>query len=354
MRTRAAVFLEYGKPLVIDEVELPAPGPQQVIVKQFASGVCHSQLHQLDDPASRTPLLLGHESTGVVVDAGAEVSHVRPGDRVMITWIPRAAEPGKPRPQRATVKLRDVELSVGAFTWAEATIADQQLVVKMDADVPTDVTSIVGCAVMTGCGAVLNTAQVKPGNSVAVFGVGGVGLCVVQACANVGAGPIIAVDLSDSKLELAARFGATIGINASRENPVDRVRALTNGGVDFAFDAIGVPQTMQQALPAVRPGIGGLGDGGMAVLVGFPRPAAPTATLNMVDLFSARTYRGTIGGSSRPDVDFPHYVQWFKDGKLPLDLLVTQRFTLDQVNEACALLRAGEVAGRSILVFDAD
>jgi Zn-dependent alcohol dehydrogenase len=352
MKTRAAVFLELGQPLVIDEVELPDPGPQQVIIKQFASGVCHSQLHQLYDPAARTPLLLGHESTGVVVEAGAEVSHVQPGDRVMITWIPRAAEPGKPRPQRATVKFHGADLSAGAFTWADSTIADEQLVVKLDPDVATDVTSIVGCAVMTGCGAVLNTAKVQPGNSVAVFGVGGVGLCIVQAAANSGADPVIAIDLSDEKLALAARFGATIGINASRDDPVARVRELTGGGADFAFDAIGVPQTMQQALPSVRAGIGGLNDGGMAVLVGFPQPTAPTATLNMVDMFSARTYRGTIGGSSRPEVDFPRYVQWFKDGKLPLDLLVTQRFTLDQVNEACALLQAGQVAGRSILVFD--
>jgi Zn-dependent alcohol dehydrogenase len=204
---------------------------------------------------------------------------------------------------------------------------------------------------MTGCGAALNTARVQAGNSVAVFGVGGVGLCVLQACANVGAAPIIAVDVDHAKLQLAARFGATDGIDATREDPVERIRALSEGGVDFAFDAIGVPQTMAQVLPAVRAGVSGLHDGGTAVLVGFPRPAAPTATLNMVDLFSARTYRGTIGGSSRPDADFPRYVQWFKDGKLPLDELVTRRFTLDQVNDACAELQAGRIAGRAILEF---
>jgi Zn-dependent alcohol dehydrogenase len=333
----------------VEEVELPDPGPQQVIVKQFASGVCHSQLHQLHNPASRTPLVLGHESTGVVVAKGRDVTHVREGDRVMVTWIPRASEPGMPRPQPATIKFRGQDVSAGAFTWTETTIADQQLVVKLADDVPTDVTAIIGCAVMTGCGAALNTVKVQKGNSVAVFGVGGVGLCIVQACANVGADPIIAVDLSDEKLAFARRFGATIGVNAASEDPVVRIRELTEGGVDFAFDAIGVQKTMEQVLPAVKPGVGGLREGGTAVLVGVPQT---TATLNMRDLFSARRYIGSIGGSSRPDRDFPMYVQWFKEGKLPLDLLVTQRFKLDEINEACRALEQGKIAGRSILVFE--
>ena len=349
MKTRAAVHVQHGKPMVVEEVELPDPGPEQVIVKQFASGVCHSQLHQLHNPASRTPLVLGHESTGVVVARGSSVRHVKEGDRVMVTWIPRAAEPGMARPQPATIKFRGEDVTAGAFTWTETTIADQQLVVKMAGDVATDVTAIIGCAVMTGCGAAINTAKVQEGDSVAVFGVGGVGLCIVQACANVGADPIIAVDLSDEKLAFARKFGATLGVNAADEDAVMKVRELTNGGADFAFDAIGVPKTMEQVLPAVRPGVGGLREGGTAVLVGVPQT---TATLNMRDLFSARRYIGTIGGSSRPDVDFPMYVQWFKDGKLPLDLLVTQRFKLDQINEACHALEKGEIAGRSILVFD--
>jgi Zn-dependent alcohol dehydrogenase len=349
VKTRAAVHIEHGKPMVVEEIELPDPGPQQVIVKQFASGICHSQLHQLHNPASRTPLVLGHESTGVVVAKGSDVTHVKEGDHVMVTWIPRAAEPGMPRPQPSVIKFRGQDVTAGTFTWTEATIADQQYVVKMAEDVAMDVTAIIGCAVMTGCGAAINTAKVQQGASVAVIGVGGVGLCIVQACANLGADPIIAVDLSDEKLAFARKFGATIGVNASKDDPVTKVRELTNGGVDFAFDAIGVQKTMEQVLPMVRPGVGGLRDGGMAVLVGVPQT---TATLNMRDLFSARTYRGTIGGSSRPDVDFPMYVQWFKEGRLPLDLLVSQRFKLDQINEACQALEQGKIAGRSILVFD--
>jgi Zn-dependent alcohol dehydrogenase len=349
VKTRAAVHLEHGKPLVVEEIELPDPGPQQVVVRQFASGVCHSQLHQLHNPASRTPLLLGHESTGVVAAKGKDVSHVKEGDRVMVTWIPRAAEAGMPRPQPSTVRVRGQDVNAGAFTWAEATIADQQLVVRMAEDVATDVTAIIGCAVMTGCGAALNTARVQKGDSVAVIGVGGVGLCIVQACANVGADPIIAVDLSEEKLAFARKFGATLGVNAANEDPIMKVRELTNGGADFAFDAIGVQKTMEQVLPMARPGVGGLREGGTAVLVGVPQT---TATLNMRDLFSARRYVGTIGGSSRPDDDFPKYVQWYKEGKLPLDLLVTQRFKLDEINEACSALEQGKIAGRSILVFE--
>ncbi|HEY7268562.1 MAG TPA: alcohol dehydrogenase catalytic domain-containing protein, partial [Dehalococcoidia bacterium] len=200
MKTRAAVHIEHQKPMVVEEIELPDPAPHQVIVKQFASGVCHSQLHQLHNPASRTPLLLGHESTGVVVAKGSEVTHVKEGDRVMVTWIPRAASEDTPRPQPSVVKFRGQDITAGAFTWAEATIADQQYVVRMVDDVATDVTAIIGCAVMTGCGAAMNTAKVGKGNSVAVIGVGGVGLCIVQAAANLGAGPIIAVDLNDEKL----------------------------------------------------------------------------------------------------------------------------------------------------------
>lgn len=350
MKARAAVHVEHGKPMVVEEIDIPDPGPTQVVLKQFASGVCHSQLHQLHNPQSRTPLLLGHESTGVVVAAGSAVGHVKEGDKVMVTWVPRDAYPGMPRPEPATVGFRGERLSVpGVFTWAEATIADGQFVVKMDpANEVLDVTAIIGCAVMTGCGAAVNAAQVRPNDSVAVFGVGGVGLCIVRACANVAADPVIAVDLSDEKLEFARKFGATVGVNAAREDAVARVRELTAGGADFAFDAIGVPQTMEQVIQAARPGQGGLRRGGTAVLVGVPQVPA---TLNMRDIFLGRSYIGTIGGDSRPDRDFPMFLRWFQEGRLPLDLLVTRRYKLDQINEACGALERGEIAGRSILEF---
>ncbi len=184
MRTRAAIYVAHGQPLVVDEVEIPDPGPEQVLVKQFASGICHSQLHQLHNPDARTPTLLGHESTGVVAAKGNAVTHVKEGDRVMLTWLPRAATRGMAPPTPASVNWRDKPTApTGVFTWAEAAITHHQYVVPLDADVPTDVTAIIGCAVMTGCGAAIHTAGVRVNESVAVFGVGGVGLCIIQAAA---------------------------------------------------------------------------------------------------------------------------------------------------------------------------
>jgi Zn-dependent alcohol dehydrogenase len=351
MKTRAAVHVGHGRPMQIDEIELPAPGPSEVIVKQFASGVCHSQLHQLHNQNMRTPAVLGHESTGVVVAKGPAVGYVKEGDHVMTTWLPRDGHPIT-GPATAPIRFRGQDLQGSSrFTWAEDVIFHQNYVVKMDAAVPTDVTAIIGCAVMTGCGAAMNTARVRPGDSVAVFGVGGVGLCVVQASANLSASPVIAVDLSDEKLEFAQKFGATIGINAAREDPVARIIEITNGGVDFAFDAIGVRVTTEQILRAVRFGNfpAGAADGGTAVLVGV---AQGDATLPMGEFFRGnKIYRGTVGGSSVPERDFPLYLRWYKEGRFPLDLLVSRRYRLEQINVACAALERGEIAGRAIIEF---
>ncbi len=193
MKTRAAVHLNYGEPMILDEIDLPNPGPSQVIVRQYASGVCHSQLHQLHNPDLRRPLVIGHESTGVVVAKGDAVTHVKEGDKVLITWVRRALVDGLSPPAPTMLTLHGVPVSLGVggttgvFTWAESTIADEQFIVKLPDGVATDVTAVIGCAVMTGCGAVLNSAAVRPNDSVAVIGVGGVGLCIVQAAANVGA-----------------------------------------------------------------------------------------------------------------------------------------------------------------------
>jgi Zn-dependent alcohol dehydrogenase len=355
MKTRAAIVVEQGKPMVIDDLELPDPGPTQVLVKQFASGVCHSQLHELNRPVVRTPMILGHESTGVVVAKGREVTHIKEGDNVMLTWVPRGAAPGLPQPQVPPLNYKGetvnygAPVSTGVFTWAADTIADEQFVVPLEQGVATDGTAIVGCAVMTGCGAVVNAAMVRAGESVAVIGVGGVGLCIVQAAANVGAYPIIAVDLTDEKTEFAKKFGATIGVNASQGDPVEKVRELTGGGVDYAFDAIGARMTIEQSLLAARPRRPGDREGGTAVVVGVPHGEPPTPAMNMI--FGGKVYRGAPGGCSRPDRDFPMFVRWFKEGKLPLDLLVTKRYKLEQINEACDDLARGQIAGRSIIEF---
>src|SRR5712691_9534440 len=255
MKTPAAIFVESGKPLVVDEIDLPEPGPTQVAVRHFATGVCHSQLHELHRPSPNLPAVLGHESTGVITAVVSDVRHVRECDHVMVPWAQRNATRATPRPTPAVVTYQGQQVHFGApaftgtFTWARDTVADQQMVVPLDKDVATDVTSIIGCAVMTGAGAALNAAQVRPGNSVVIIGAGGVGLSVVQACANLSAYPIIVVDLADEKLAFAKKFGATVGINARNGDPVAAVRELMGGeptsGVDFAFDAIGIGQTME-------------------------------------------------------------------------------------------------------------
>jgi Zn-dependent alcohol dehydrogenase len=355
MQTPAAIYVEAGKPMVIDDIDLPEPGPTQVVVRQYATGVCHSQLHELHRPNPSLPLVLGHESTGVVTGVGSEVRHVREGDNVMVTWVPRGATRGMPPPVPAKVTYRGQTVKFGApagtgtFTWSRDTVADQQMVVKLEPGVPTDVTSIIGCAVMTGAGAALNAAQVRPGQSVAIIGVGGVGLSIVQACANLSAYPLIVVDLADEKLEFAKQFGATHGINARNEDPVAKIRELTGGGVDVAFDAIGVKVTMEQVLQAARDRYPGEREGGTAVVVGVPHgePAMP----EMAMIFRGKVYRGAPGGCSTPDHDFPLLVRWFKEGKLPLDLMVTRRYRLEQINEACEALERGQIAGRAIVEF---
>jgi Zn-dependent alcohol dehydrogenase len=358
---RVAVLPTDTSVLRIEEVELPDPGPTQVVVKQFASGVCHSQLHQMHRPRNN-PVILGHESTGVVLKAGAEVSHVKEGDTVLVTWVPRNATAAAAPPVRATLTVSDgIAQSENVFTWADHTLADEQYVVKVDPSIRTDVTSIIGCAVMTGAGAVINTAKVQPGQSVAIFGVGGVGLSAVVGARVAGANPIIAVDLDDAKLEFARKFGATHGINASREDPVAAIHALTGresqftifrtpvSGVDFAFDCIGIKTTMEQVVPACRAGRFGARDGGTAVLVGVP---STTVELNAIDvLVNEKHFIGSIGGSCAPDRDFPRFLEWQDNGDLDLDALVTQRYSLDQINDATTALEAGTISGRAILEF---
>lgn len=349
-------------PLKVVDVELPDPAPHQVIVKQYASGVCHSQLHQMHTPR-QSPVVLGHESTGIVLQIGSAVTHVKEGDTVMVTWVPRDANAATRDPDRAELKLADgsTAVSQNVFTWADTTIADEQFVVKVDANIEKEVTSIIGCAVMTGAGAVENTAAVKEGDSVAIFGVGGVGLSAVVAAKKLGANPIIAIDLDDEKLAFAKEFGATHTINAGATDPVAAIKALTThpdrstmfegpvSGADFVFDCIGLKQTMEQIVPAVRSGHFGAEPGGTAVLVGVPMTSVELNATDM--LINEKKFIGSIGGSCSPDRDFSKYLEWYAEGSLNLDAMVTARYSIDDINEATRALAAGEIAGRAILVF---
>ena len=358
---RVVVLPQQQAPLEIQELELPDPGPTQVVVKQYASGVCHSQLHQMHRPR-QGPVLLGHESTGVVIAKGTAVEHVEEGDTVLVTWVPRDAARAKSAPARATLAIAGGNaVSQNVFTWADHTIADEQFVVKASADIAQDVTAIIGCAIMTGAGAVVNTAEVQQGDSVAIFGVGGVGLSAVVGAKMRGANPIIAVDLDEAKLDFAKRFGATHGINASQVDAVEAIHAMTGKpgqttiggrpvtGVDFAFDCIGLKVTMEQIVPACRPGHFGVCQGGTAVLVGVP---STTVELNAGEMLGTeKQFRGSIGGSCSPDRDFPMFLDWHANGDLDLESLVTERYPIEQINEATTALEQGRIAGRAILEF---
>ncbi len=358
---RVVVLPQEHAPLEVQEIDLPDPEPTQVVVRQHASGICHSQLHQMHAPRRRSSLL-GHESTGVVIKRGGDVGHVEEGDTVLITWVPRDAANADGPPSRPAVDIGGGQtVSPSVFTWADHTIADEQYVVKAAGDIATDVTSIIGCAVMTGAGAVLNTANVQKGDSVAIFGVGGVGLSAVVGARMRGADPIIAVDLDDAKLEFAKRFGATHGINATEVNAVDAIHELTGNpvqtakggrpvaGVDFAFDCIGLKTTMEQIVPACRRGHFGACQGGTAVLVGVPQT---TVELNAGQILAEeKQFRGSIGGSCSPERDFPMFLDWHANGDLDLESLVTERYTIDEINEATTALEEGRTSGRSILEF---
>ena len=350
MKSRAAIQTAHGQRLIVDEVEVPDPQPDQVIVKLFASGVCHSQLHQMHSSAHPRPLVLGHEATGVVTHVGRDVDHLREGDHAIVTWVPRTPIRGRLEFVPSGITYREeVVHDVVVYTWGEDVLAKAKYVVPVSKEHPTDVTAIVGCAVLTGAGAVLNTARVRPGDSVAVFGVGGVGLSAVAMAALLEADPIIAVDLRDDKLEFAREFGATYTVNASKTDPVEAVVEISGGGVDYAFDAIGVRATNEQILPSTRGGGPGADNhGGMAVLIGIP---GEEMTLNpRLFVQYQRQYRGSLG-ATYPEKDFPMFLRWHKEGKLPLDKLVTRRYKLDQINEAYDALEAGEILGRAIIEY---
>jgi Zn-dependent alcohol dehydrogenase len=357
----AAILVQPNKPLIVDEVELADPAPDQVLVKLFASGICHSQLHTMRRPARSSdhlPALLGHESTGVVAARGRDVRHVKEGDHVITTWVdrdnsttnqPLVAHALNDRAQ-SVASWKGKEVSHSAATWAEYAVAQERMVVALSQDVPTDITAVIGCAVMTGAGAIVNNLCVRPGQSVAVFGAGGIGLCAIAAAAAVDAHPIIAIDVTEEKLAFAQRFGATDLVNAKDSEPVRAIRELTNGGVDYAIDAIGLPQTQEEILRATKMGFSGLSRGGTALLIGITPPGAQ-AILDTSLFIGSRSFTRTSGGDCRPDRDFPLFVRWYREGKLKLDELVTRRYPLEQINEAVDDLEHGRILGRAIIMY---
>ena len=353
---KAAILYEVNKPLVIEEIDIDDPGPGQVMVKTVSSGVCHSDLHQIEGLwPIELPSVLGHEAAGTVERVGEGVSYVRPGDHVVMNFIPycgtcRYCRSGRPvlctQGRGSANHLHkggqhlDVFLSVSSF--AEHMVAPESGVVKVREDAPLDKLGIMGCAVATGVGAVLNTARVEAGSSVAVIGMGGVGLNVVQGAALAAADPIIAIDVLQGKLDTAGRFGATHFVNGAKEDPVEAVRALTGGGADYAFEVVGSPDAISQAFDMVRAG-------GEAIMVGVS-PFGSKTSVDTRGLLAEKVLRGCVYGSIRPRVDIPRFIDLYMAGKLKLDELVSRTYPLEGINEAFAAMKAGEVA-RSIVTF---
>jgi len=353
---KAAVLREVNKPLVIEEVTLDEPGPGQVLVKTAATGCCHSDLHFIEGLwPMQLPAVLGHEASGIVERTGPDVTYVEPGDHVILLFVPfcgscRFCATGRPN-LCASGRLRDPTLHIGdqviapfasMSSFAEYMLVPEGGLVKIRKDVPLDKAALVGCGVMTGVGAAINTAKVEAGTSCAVIGTGGVGLNVIQGCALAGAERIIAIDIHPNKLEMAREFGATHFVDASKEDPVEKVRELTDGGADYAFEVIGLPKAITQAFDMVR-------RGGEAIIVGMA-PLGSEAAISAPAFLQEKVLRGCGYGSTRPRYDMPRIIDLYVAGKLKLDELVSRTYPLEGINEGFAAMKNGEVA-RSVIVF---
>lgn len=358
---KAAVLYEQKKPLVVEEIEIEEPRAGEAMVRMAAAGVCHSDLHVMQGlwPVP-LPLVMGHEGAGIVERVGEGVTLVRPGDHVIFSWAPacgvcRNCVSGRPYLCSAgpVMTMKDGttrfhrngqslfhQTAVSAF--AEYTVTHETALVKIRDDMPLEKAALIGCGVMTGVGAVMNTAKVGIGDNVAVFGCGGVGLNVIQAASLAGANRIIAVDTLDSKLDMAKRMGATDIVNAKKRDPVAAALEINGRGVDFAFEAIGLPEAVAQAFDATDPA-------GTTVMVGMP-PAASLISVSGVGLLLGKTLKGAYYGSARFRIDMPALVDMYMAGRLKLDELVSRRYPLMEINDAFEALGRGEVA-RSIIAF---
>jgi S-(hydroxymethyl)glutathione dehydrogenase/alcohol dehydrogenase len=360
---KAAVMRAVGEPLRIEELLIDAPGPHEVLVRTAATGVCHSDLHVLEGALPNpVPIVLGHEPAGIVAAIGAAVRHVAVGDHVIACLSvfcgtceyciagrpnlcdgastvrrpdepPRLANGGEPVAQFA---------NLGAF--AERMLVHENALVPIRRDVPLDRAALIGCGVTTGLGAVFNRARVRAGETAVVIGCGGIGLSVVQGCRIAGAARIVAVDTAAWKLELASRLGATDVVDAAQGNPVPRVVEMTAGGVDYAFEAIGTPATVRQAVRMTR-------KGGTIVMLGVV-PVGTNVELPGADIvLREKTILGCMMGSNRFRIDIPRYLELYRSGQLRLDEMISARLPLAAVNDAFAAMRQG-TAARSVIVFE--
>ena len=374
MRVNAAVLHAMGakppfaqtRPLAIESLELAPPGPGEVLVKVAAAGLCHSDLSVINGDRPRPmPMALGHEAAGIVEALGEGVTDLKRGDHVVMVFVPSCGhcapcaegrpalcEPGAAANGAGTLLSGARRLSkggqpihhhLGCSVFADHAVVSRRSMVKIDPELPLDQAALFGCAVLTGVGAVVNTAQVRAGASTAVIGLGGVGLASLLGARAAGARQIVAVDLSDAKLELAKSLGATHAFNASDPDVVERIREATGGGVEYAFELAGSVRALDTAYRITR-------RGGTTVTAGLPPPTAtfPLPPVNLVA--EERTVKGSYIGTCVPSRDIPRFIELFKQGRLPVDRLMTGRLALDEINQGFDLLHEGK-AVRQVVVF---
>ena len=360
---KAAVLRQVKSPLVIEDVQISKPGPHEVLIRTVAAGVCHSDLHFVEGSYPHPlPAVLGHESAGVVEQVGSEVRTVKVGDHVITCLsafcghcnhcltghMSLCISPDTRRDKKAEPRLKEDASTMNQFlnlsSFAEYMLIHEHACVAIRKDMPLDRAALIGCSVTTGVGAVIHTSNVRPGDTVAVIGCGGVGLAAVNGAAIAGAGRIIAIDMQGSKLNLAKEFGATDVVNPADGDPVKQVMDLTKGGVQHSFEAIGLKATAEQAFAM-------LARGGTANIIGMI-PVGVKIELSGSDFLGEKRIQGSLMGSNRFPIDMPRFVDFYMAGKLHLDQMISQRIKLAEVNDAFDELRRGELA-RSVIMFDA-
>ncbi len=359
---RAAVCYQHGQPLVIDDVSLDAPRRGEVRVRIGAVAICHSDVHLIrGEWGGMVPVIAGHEAAGVVEAIGEDVVLVHPGDHVVVSLLRSCGrcffcQRGEPFLCEGTFALRTetrlhtqngepIIQGISTAAFAEQVVVDQSQLVPVSPDLPLDRASLLACGVITGVGAAVNTGQVRPGSSVAVVGVGGVGLNAVQGASLAGANPIIALDVLDQKLEAARTFGATDGVNAMDPDALEKVRAMTSGrGVDYAIVAVGSAAAAEQAIALTR-------RGGTVVIAGMPHADANLQLPVFRFVGSGKRILGSSMGSTRLSVDVPRLVGLYEQGRLKLDELISQRYPLERINDAIEAMETGQSL-RNVVVID--
>ncbi len=345
MKTKAAILEAINKPLIIYELDVPDLKQGQVLVDIKYSGICQSQLnewHGKKGPDHFLPHTLGHEGSGVVLQTGPEVTKVRAGDKVVVTWIKGSGLDASSCQYQSNG--RTINSGAVSTFMTRAVISENRLVPFLD--IPMDIAALLGCAVPTGCGMVFNELRPEKGNSIAIWGAGGIGLCAIAAASACGCNPIIAIDINKEKLFLAKKCGATHLIDG-RKDPVNTIKELTDGqGADFGIESAGLIDTMEDGYKATRR------FGGHFLIAGNA-PHGKKMVLDPFDLIAGKKISGSWGGGSDPGKDIPRYAQMYRDGTLKLDELITHRLPLDHINEAFSLMETGH-AGRVVLDMGAD